>query len=305
MTTTPFETVARRIAARQHGIVSRRQLIQAGSSEDVIDHRLRIGQLERLHRGVYLVGAVAPPHARMTAACLACGPDAVLSHRSAADLWKILPAVWTGPVEVTLKRGVRRHEGIHAYRLGTLLADETRHRFGIPVTTPARTVLDLASILPTHKVERAAAEAIALRLTDLRTLESIAARHAGQPGSARLKAALGNDGGPQRTRSAAEERFLQLIRRGEIRSPQANALVAGLQVDFYWRKERLVVEIDGLTYHRSPWASERDRRRDAVLAARGIRAMRVSWRQIVEEPEAVLVRLAQSLVVTGEEPERA
>ena len=293
-----FEATARLLAMRQHGVVSRRQLLEAGVSPDVIDHRLQCGLVQRLHRGVYFVGAVDPsPEARHLAACMACGAHAVLSHRSAAVTWRIRTRAWRGPIEITLVRGVRRRKGLRTYRLGTLVADEiTRHR-GIPITSPARTVLDLAAVSPTHRVEQAAAEAIALRLVSLADLEAMALRHAGERGAGRLRAALGTGSGPPRTRSVAEDRFLRLTRRGDVPAPEVNAVVMGYEVDFYWREEGVVVEIDGLTYHRSPRAGERDRRRDAILATRGVTVSRVTWRQLKEEPEAVLVRLAFLLAI--------
>lgn len=286
--------VAARIAIRQHGIVTRTQLRVAGFSDDVINHRIRTAHLSRIHRGIYLVGVVPPPCARELAACLACGPHAVLSHRSAGALWGIVKMRRRRIVEVTIPRGYRRRPGLRVYRTGTLLPDEVTRLKGVPITTVVRTLYDLAGWLPRRPLERAVAEAIALGLTTVGEVRAMADRQGGRRGAGRLGAVLG-PGEPVWTRSEAEERFLELVRRGGIRVPAVNTRVAGHEIDFYWPTEGLAVEVDGFAYHTSPSAFERDRRRDAELVAAGVRVVRVTWRQITEEPRAVVRRLKGAL----------
>lgn len=283
------------IATRQHGIVTRRQLRAAGFSDDIIDQRIRNGRLARIHRGVYLVGVVAPPYAHELAACLACGPRAVLSHRSAAVLWQIVKArARPARVEVTIPEGYRRRPGLRVYRIGTLRPDEVAKLKGIPITTAARTLFDLAARLPPRPLERALAEAIALRLTTAAEVGAMALRQAGRRGAGRLRAVL-DLGDPRRTRSEAEEMFLGLARRGGIEPPLVNTRLARHEVDFYWPVARLAVEVDGFPFHTSPLAFERDRRRDAELAAFGVRVVRVTWRQLTEDPEGVILRVERAL----------
>jgi very-short-patch-repair endonuclease len=288
-------TVEAGLAARQHGIVTRTQLRTAGFSDDIIDRRIRTRRLVRIHRGVYLVGVVAPPYAHELAACLACGPLAVLSHRSAAVIWQIMKGrARPARLEVTIPEGYRRHPGLRVYRIGTLRPDEVTRVRGIPITTAARTLYDLAGRLRRRPLERAVAEAIALRLTTATEVRAMALRQAGRRGAGRLRAVL-DLGDPRRTRSEAEEIFLGLVRRGGIELPVVNTRVAGYEVDFYWPAAHLAVEVDGFAFHISRRAFEQDRRRDAELATLGVRVVRVTWRQITEEPEAVVRRLKGAL----------
>lgn len=293
-----FDEVVSRLAARQHGIVTRTQLTGAGISRDVIDHRVRIRRLQPLQRGVYLVGPVAPPHAREMAACLACGPDAHLSHRSAGAVWGLLKQSRRAPVDVALPGRRRRRPGIRTHRIRTLRDDEVTRRYGIPVTTPARTLYDLAGRLRPLALETAVADALARRLTNEEELLEMVERQAGRRGVHRLKAALGRTG-PAFTRSRAEELFLALARRARIEDPQVNVTVGRHEVDFYWPGARLAVEIDGRAFHASNRDFERDRRRDAELATHGIRVVRVTWEQLTSEPEAVLVRLGGALAASS------
>jgi very-short-patch-repair endonuclease len=173
--------------------------------------------------------------------------------------------------------------------------DEVTVHDAIPITTPARTLYDLAATVRERELERALAEAFALGLIRRPQLLVLLDRHTRRPGANRLRDLLDGDSRAALTRSEAEERFLALTRKAGLHDPDANATVAGIEVDFVWRPERLVVEIDGHAFHSSDQRFENDRRRDAVLVAAGLRVMRVTWRQIVNEPEALLVRLAQAL----------
>jgi very-short-patch-repair endonuclease len=290
-----LDDVATEIAARQHGVVSRAQLLAAGFPARTVDRRVSMGRLLVMHRGVYRVGPIAPPPAAEMAASMACGPHALVAFHNAAWIWKVL-STRSGPVRVILTRGHRRRPGIRIYRLGSVAYDERTVHEGIPVTTPARTLYDLASTLPALALDRAVAEAIALRLVTIDELAAMAKRHHGRGGAGRLEAAI-EGGPPARIRSKAEEKFLRLVRRAKVKAPLVNTMVAGHEVDFYWPDECLAVEVDGRPYHSSPRASRRDRRRDGAMVETGIRVLRIAWEDIVDHPEALLVRLGKALAV--------
>ena len=291
------ERVIMKLAARQHGAVSRTQLVRAGVSASLVDHRLRSGRLQRLHRGVYRVGPVAADRVVEMAAVLACGDHSAVSHWSAAGLWEVLPRqTHAAGVDVIVTRGrAGRRPGIRVHRIGTVRADELTVRDGIPITTAARTCYDLAGVAGRREIERALAESFARRIVRRSELLALVRHHAAGPGAGRLRRLLEGDTRLLRTRSEAEERFLALARKAGLPDPAANVEVAGLEVDFFWRSERLVVEVDGRAFHIAGPRFEGDRRRDAILVAAGLRVMRVTWNQIVSEPEAMLVRLAQAL----------
>jgi len=286
------------LAAAQHGIVARRQLLARGVTVPTVRSRVRSGRLRPIHRGVYQVGPVAGRFAREMAAVLACGPGAVVSHRSAGSLWAILPpADATMPVELTINsRRPFRRPGVVVHRTLSLDVDDLTHLEGVPITSPVRTLLDLAAVLRFRELEQALARAERAELVNRTDLSKVAERHRHRPGVSALRALLAGEAAPAMARSEAEERFLQLIRKAQLPPPETNVKVHGFEVDFLWRAQGVAVEVDGFAYHRSPASFEGDRRRDAHLAAQGIHVMRVTWRQLTTEPEAVLVRLAQTLV---------
>jgi very-short-patch-repair endonuclease len=201
-------------------------------------------------------------------------------------------------VDVTVRTpNRRRRTGIRARRDPLLGPDEVTHVQGIPITTPTRTVFDLATVLAPPDLERALARADKRGLAELATLWSLVARYPTRRGSGTLRTLLLSGGGRDLTRSEAEERFLTLLKRAELPRPEVNASLGRYEVDFLWRTERLVVEVDGFAFHSSRSSFEDDRRRDAALAARAFRVVRVTWRQIVRRPEATVARLAQALAV--------
>lgn len=289
------------LAARQHGVVTRSQLLAEGLTRRMVESRVRSRRLRPLHRGVYLLGSLRaslePEHSREMAAVLACGPGAVLSHRSAAWIWELLPRPSAAaPVEVTVPRRARpRRPGIRTRRSDRLSPDEATVLDGLPVTSPGRTLRDLSTRIATRELSRAAARAERRGLIDARGLSELVARHRGRPGAPLLRAALQVEGGPAFTRSEAEERFLDLIGSGGLPPPEANVVVQGHELDFLWRAAGIAVEVDGFGFHASRRSFESDRRRDAGLAAAGVHVIRVTWRQIVDEPSATLVHVAQAL----------
>jgi very-short-patch-repair endonuclease len=282
------------IAARQHGIVARWHLLRAGVPAHTIDGRVKRGRLQRLHRCVYRVSALAGARQREVAAVLACGEHAAASHRTAAAVVGI--ALAGDELAVSVARGCPEpRPGVRIHRV-RLPAEERTVSDGVPVTVPARTLLDVSAVSTSRELEQAVAQALRLELVSERELVRILGRYPHRPGAPQLRALLARDAAPAFTRSEAEARFLTLVRRAELPPPATNVRVCGYEVDFYWRVGNLVVEIDGLAYHSSRAAIARDRRRDASLLAAGHRVMRVTWADIVERPEATAVRVGQALL---------
>ncbi|HEX7090860.1 MAG TPA: DUF559 domain-containing protein [Longimicrobiales bacterium] len=218
-----------------------------------------------------------------------------MSHQTAASLHKFAPADSANAhVHVILARGDRRRPGIRIHRIRDIRPDEITTLDGVRQTTPARTLLDLAAAIAARDLEKAAVEALGMRLTTPAELGEMAERHPAHRGSARLRALLGT-GESTITRSKAERTFLALIRKAGIHAPETNATVAGFEVDAVWRREKLVVEVDGNASHSTSGRIAADRRRDFALAAAGYRVIRVTWHQLVRTPEALLVQLTRAL----------
>lgn len=290
-----IDEVAAAIAAQQHGVVTRQQLLREGVSSRAIEGRLARGRFHRLHRGVYGVGPVSPPRAAEMAAVLACGPAAAVSDRSAAALWGIArPRAPGSPVEVLVCGHSRQRPGLRVRRTDHVHPGEVGRLDRIPITSPARTLYDLARSGRRRLVERALAHAFREELTTRDELAALLARYPRRRGTRSLRTILG---GPpiQLTRSEAEDRFLELVRSAALPEPAVNVRIGRHEVDFYWPERRVVVETDGFEHHSSRSAFERDRERDGELARRGIRVLRITWRQLTDQREVVLVTLAQTL----------
>jgi very-short-patch-repair endonuclease len=281
-------------------------MLAAGISNGAIGRGVAAGRLQRLHPGVYAVGHTAlPPLAAETAALLACGTHAVLSHHTAAGLWEIRPPPQPGSeVHVSVAgHNPGQLSGLRIRRTRSLTRAEIRKHQGLPLTSPARTLLDLAEDLSERELERALDEALVRRLLRERELERALGRANGRHGAPLLTAVLARRAGPTLTRSQAEEKCLALIRDAQLPEPEVNVRVHGYEVDFYWRQSGLVLEIDGYAFHGTRAAFERDRRKDAKLRAAGIAVLRATWRQLEDESHAVVVWLAQALA--WEEARRA
>ncbi|MBV9810662.1 MAG: DUF559 domain-containing protein [Solirubrobacterales bacterium] len=262
------------------------QLLALGFTDDAVLRRAACGRLHRHHRGVYSVGhRKLTPHGHRMAAVLAYGPEAVLSHQTAAALWGIGQPSWkihvTTPHSKRSRRTVRAHTAV-------LHPEDATIRDGIPVTSVARTILDLAGQLDHDRLTRVLEDADRAGLADLRALERAMARRPRARGTARLKAVLAGYRGPADTRSELERNFRTLIARAGLPEPQYNVLVAGVLVDVFWPEWRLVVELDGRDYHIHNRAFERDRVRDATLQKADIRVLRVTRKRLDNEPAAVL-----------------
>lgn len=274
------------LADRQHGVVATWQLIRFGFTHDDIRYRARTGRLHRKHRGVYAVGhGKLTPNGHRMAAVLAYGPDAVLSHRSAAAQWGIGPGSWK--IDVTTPRSRRSRQGIRCHT-AALHPEDIATRNGIPLTSVARTILELASVLSQHGLTRLIEDAERAELIDLRALERAIARRPRAKGIRRLGAVLETYRGAADTRSQLERDFRALIVAAGLPEPQYNVVVAGLTVDVYWPEWKLVVELDGRRYHTSPHQFETDRLRDATLQKAGLRVLRVTGRRLNHAPVAVV-----------------
>lgn len=299
------------VAARQHGAVTQRQLLEAGLSTGGIARRLRWGRIRRLHRGVYLAAPFPLQHTAEMAAALAT-PGGALSHVSSGILWEVTPAASRiDGVEVSVVGNRGRQPGIIVHRVARLGPEERTSRHGIPVTSVARTLVDLGAVLDLRELESAIARAERARLITREALERLPLRYRRHAGVAGLKAVLERPGGAALTRSAAEEAFLALTRAAALPVPECNVRVGGYEVDFYWRAAGVAVEVDGYAYHASHRQFEADRRKDVELAARGLTVLRLTWRQITEEGIAIAVRIGQALLhaaarpVGGAGPDRA
>jgi hypothetical protein len=280
------------LAARQHGVVARGQLLGLGIDDNAIAYRIRTSRLHRLHRGVFAVGhSVVGIRGRWMAATLACGPDAALSHAAAGALWELRRSAAV-LIDVTVPATARRkHPGLRVHTARGLHAEVTMH-VGIPVTTPARTILDLAATLQRRPLERVLDSAENARLTDVASLEALARAHTGHRGASRLLAALdAHEPGTTLTRSVLEERFLALCRDHGLPRPLVNHDVAGRERDFVFPAQRLVVETDSWQHHHSRAAFEDDRRRDAILLRAGYRTLRVTHHQLTHDPHDVALTL--------------
>jgi very-short-patch-repair endonuclease len=271
------------LARRQHWVVARRQLCELGFSRMWIEHRIAKGRLHRLHRGVYAVGR---PHVtqfgRWMAAVLACGAEAVLSHDSGAALWGIRPVA--SGLEVSLLTGAkRRTDGITVHRRPSLRPDDVTTHRGIPVTTPIQTLIDIALRLEREPLEAAINQADKIDLCDPEELRSALDESAGERGVRALRKVLDRRTFTL-TDSELERRMLRIVRGLGLSKPETGVWVNGFKVDFYWPELGLVVETDGLRFHRTPAQQARDRIRDQAHTAAGLTPLRFTRAQVKFEP---------------------
>jgi hypothetical protein len=281
-------------ARGQHGILTVGQLRALGLGPRGARHRAATGRLIRLHHGVYAIGRPTV-EGRWMAAVLACGPGAVLSHRSAAALWGIGDDPATTDVAVPGRTG-RSRPGIAIHRVETLEAADITSRSGISCTALARTLVDLAAVTRRRALERAVDRAEELRVFDLGTLHEALERHRGRRGTRALAAILTDYSEPAVTSSEAEERLLALIDSAGIPRPRLNAWIAldggtGYAPDFLWDAARLIVEVDGRAYHARRRAFSHDRQRDRKLALAGFETRRYAASELRSDPERVIAEI--------------
>jgi very-short-patch-repair endonuclease len=277
-------------ARRQDGVVSRRQLRAAGYTRHEIDLRLAAERLFVVHRGVYAVG-----HRKLTqrgkwwAALLAAGEDAALSHESAAALWQLRDKERV--IEVTAPSQRRHRRGVRMHHV-PLRATDVTTRHGIPTTTVVRTLIDLAQTLRPQALEEAIRQAEYHRLASATSLSKAVSSRRGQPGVKALRQALEKaDLGKGPTRKGLEQRFRRFLREHDIARPEFNAPMelnrGRIEVDCLWREQRLIVELDGAAAHMTTDAFHSDRARDQELVAGGWRVIRITWWQLVNQPDRI------------------
>jgi len=242
------------LAGPHHGVVTHLQLLDLGLTERMIWYRVKIGRLHRLHRGVYAVGHVpVSPYAHAIAAVLACGQGAALSHSSAATLW-VVTKHWRSPLEVTA-RSARRHRDLRIHRSQTFTPRDITAHFGIPVTSPARTLLDIANRLSDAALIRAISDLRHARYMSLADLDELLARHPRSRASNRLRHHLA-DAPRSPTRSKFEDDFRLFIARYGLPEAEINTTIEGHEADVLFRAHRLVVELDGWDFHSGRDASK-------------------------------------------------
>lgn len=293
------------LAGAQHGVVARRQLAGIGLGKSSINRWLSAGRLHRLHPGVYAVGyRPLTQQARWMAAVLFCGDGAVLSHGSAAALWRIRPTAGT-TIHVTSPVKGRPYGAIERH-CSRLLGDERTVEDGIPVTTVPRTIFDLAAGSPRRLAERAQAAESMLRQAEYRelhdslSLPALLDRYPRRAGARAIRTALARRGESSgHTRSPLEERFLAFLDRHDLPRPQLNAWIdvgaASYEVDCLWPDQRQIVELDGWQAHGTRSAFRQDRTRDRRLQAAGYATTRLIWSQLTDEPAAISRDLRRSL----------
>jgi hypothetical protein len=289
MNSEPIPARVAKVASKQHGVASMPQLIAAGWSRNQVQRRIQDGYLTRLHQGVYAVGHVAlTQNSRWMAAVLFAGRDAVLSHRSAAALWKLAPC--RSPVEVTRQARTTPVPGLKVHRTKWLPENHRTVCEGIPVTTPARTLADLASVerlsLIDDRISAARRERIFNPAQTREVLRQIPSRR----GVRALREKLDLfDEIQGTTRSELETRFLRLCCEADLPLPEVDVQIGSTFADFLWREKRLIVEVDGFRFHHHRF--DEDRERDLGRLTNGYRTVRVTHRMIRESPG----RLMESL----------
>ena len=281
------------LAGWRRGIVTGAELAAAGLNADAISHRVGKARLQRVHRGVYLVGpGRLDLEQREIAAVLAYGEATALGLESAAQRWK-LPVPRPAEIHLITPAPRRPRDGVRPHHLPSLARHDVRQHRGLAITSPARTVLDLAPRLDAAQLERAIAETLGTKLARARELQRALADHPRHRGAARLRDALQGDGAY--THEGAERKLLALIRSARLPLPETNVMLHGYEVDALWREQRLIVEVDSHAHHAQRPKFERDRVRHAELLAQGYRTVRLTWRALEREPYAAIARVAKAL----------
>jgi very-short-patch-repair endonuclease len=286
-----------RLGSSRQGVVTRRQLLSAGVSRHAIDHAIKTGYLHPVHRGVYIVGHLAlAPLAKETAALFACGERSLLSHRSAARIWSLLPGDPEDGIDITVVgHHCRPKEGVRLHRAAEIDSRDLRRRHGLPITSPARTVVDLAAAAGEYELERIIAEGRGLRLIGDGELERALGRSGSRPGNGALRALLRAEGEPGITRSEGERTLRRYLRAAQLPQPLTNRKLGKWEPDFLWPAHRVVVELDSWQFHSHRKAFERDRRKDMALRDAGYTVIRITGRQLKDEPLMVIAHVARAL----------
>lgn len=279
------ERALERFARARDGIVTTAQLAEFGIRKDAITHRLANGRLHRMHQGVFVVGRRSVSRrGRWRAAVAAYGERDLLAHRSGAALWALIDDD-RDVVDVTGPSAKRSRPGIRFHHARDLTDSDRALKNGIPVTAVARTLVDIAGVVPQRNLEEAVRAAERNELLDVSAVAALCSR--GRRGSGTLRKILERDFGPALgTRSELELRFIELCERQRLPIPAVNVWVEGLLVDALWIRERVIVELDGFQYHRTRADQRRDAERDRRLTLAGYTVLRFGWYDVVKCPAA-------------------
>lgn len=277
-------------------MVSAEQLYACGISKRAVEWRVMAGRMHVVFRGVYSVGCgLLPPLAREEGALLSCGRHAFLSHETAAAIWGLVPTL---PVEVEVSVVGRRsasRDGIRVHQIKKIDRRELRRREGLWVSSPARAVLEISATASGNELIRAIDQGLAGRLFTPRELDAVLKRNRPCRGAARLAAILGDPTATAVSRSRREKALLKAIRDAGLPIPETNVPFGRFELDFYWRREGLVVEVDGETYHRGPGAVGRDREKDLAVKAAGLEMRRFTGDHVLKRLMMVVATIAGEL----------
>ena len=284
-----IEAMCSTLADRQFGVFARWQLPPSPALTKALSYRARTGRLVVVHFGVYAYGhRCLTANGHRMAAVLAFGPTAVLSHRSAGAMWELL-STRQRRADVTVPGTSRvSRPRIHVHRTRDLPAVEITSVDGVPITSVARTIGDLASVLGRRSLERVIEQAYRSALLDLVAVRQVISRHPSRRGVGLLRTLIDEYSAPPLTRSELEKLFLELVAAAGLPAPLVNHRVAGCEVDVFWPQWRLVVELDSRAFHSDPRMFESDPIRDARLQRARCRVLRVTWRRLTRQPRALL-----------------
>jgi very-short-patch-repair endonuclease len=301
MTPGQFDRLVARISSRQYGIVSRTQALRVGATEGLIRERLRSGRWERMQSGVYRLAGTPPSwHSSVMAACLACGAGAAASHFSAGPLWEI-PGLKQGPIELSTARNGTRSKLFTVHRVLLLPKFDVTVRLGIPVTTPTRTLIDLASVAEENLVEEALDDLLRRRLVIHDRVRRRLAALGRRPGVGLIRSLLdAREPGATVPQSVFETKFFKFLKRGGLPEPVLQYHVRfesgrNAFIDFAYPDCMLAIETDGKAPHYGRRNEERDRTRHNALTALGWRVLHITWSDLTERPDETLARIKAAL----------
>jgi very-short-patch-repair endonuclease len=285
-----------RVAGPQRTMASAEQLYARGVSKRAIEYRVAAGRMRVVFRGVYSFGCgELPPLAREQGALLACGERAFLSHHTAVAFWGMLPALPTEVEVSVVGRRCESRKGIHVHQIKKISRREVRHEQGLWVSSPARAVLEIAATATAQQLAAAIDQGLARKLFTPRELDEVLERNRPCRGAARLAQILGDPTATAVSRSKREKRLLRLIRDAGLPMPETNVPFGRFELDFFWPRERLVVEVDGYNFHRGPGAFRRDREKELAVRAAGLEMLRVTGDHVLKQPWMVLATVAGEL----------
>lgn len=291
-----YERTLRDIAT--NGVFTFEQYRETGLSRHSLYTQARKGRVVRLQHGVYSIEASPSIVQFAQAAVLASGVDSYVSHLSAAALWGLIELEAPHPIALLRRSGSGyKGQGVHVRVSPNLVPEECTMRHGIPVTTVPRTLLDVASWAPARFAEQVTGAALRTSVLSIDELHATIRRHPRARGVERLRRLfeLVTNDEVAWTRSRAEERFLRLVVEGNLPMPQVNQSIQGFEVDFYWPRHKVAVEVDGWAYHNDLRSFERDRKRDRVLKAAGVDVLRVTWKDLTKSQIALAAQLSSVL----------